>query len=209
MFSRRISRKFTLVLFLAFMAMVVMWTVFGKSDADIQWVGPKTKMIREICARLDVPIEADWQKITTVGDALNLLHEELAARNDSLPVLINHLALEQDGFQGDALQAPIVVRSSISQVSGKQILKTIIAQFPSKNATFHVRNDPGYLVLTTKAEVELDRAWYHKAYNVSHWDMALQRCGEFFRREGNLPAAPANGRGLEEALARQQKGGSE
>lgn len=198
MFSRRISHKRAFLVFLAIMTMVVMWTMFGNSDADFQWVGPKTKNIRDICTSLELPIDVDWQKTTTVEQALNLLHDKLTARHVELPVLINHLALKKDGFQGDAYRVQIAVRPSTSQVSGKELLKTIIAQFPSKNVTFLVNGQMG-LELTTRTEVELERAWYQKAFGVSGFDMIRQRCSEFFGGEGHLPAAPQNGRLFDQA----------
>lgn len=196
---RKFSRKSVLLAMLALLAVVVIWLVFGGQDPDFQWIGPKTKTIRDVHAWLEFPIEVDnSHDDTTVDDALALLYEKLALRKIEMPVLINHLALKRHGFKDSAGSARLRLRSSVGQLSGRQLLKTVVARFASENAAILV-HDQGWLELTTKAEVDLDRAWYQKAFGVTAFDICRQRCAEMLGKEGHLPAAPASGRLMDEA----------
>jgi hypothetical protein len=199
---RGMRRKTVYLPCLTLLTLGLVWVCLLRQDSDIQWIGPKTKTIRDIYGWLELPIEIDdGQKQVTVQDALGLLYEKLSSHKVEMPYLVNHLALKRQGFDGDAWLAQVQLRCPAGRLTGRQLLKCVVARFAPQHATILV-NDQGYLELTTKAEVDLDRAWYEKAFEVTAFDICRQRCCEMIGKEGHLPAAPPNGRIADEAAAR-------
>jgi hypothetical protein len=163
-------------------------------DPDVQWLGPRSKGIREMLARLETPVDIGASKKSMrVDDAISLLYERCDAVQVKLPVLVDSRAFRQEGLQGEAFWIQIDFSTMPQRPSARQFLKAVIAQFPSKNATMLLRSPPagsdGFIEITTHNQADRSRAAYERAYSVTRLDYLWQGICEAVGGKGHLPEA--------------------
>jgi hypothetical protein len=115
---------------------------FLNRDADIRIVGRNTQQMRYLLSILD------------------LLYDKLAASEMELPILIDTDAFREVGFEGDLWDTRITLTGAPRQTAVKEILRSILAQFPSKNAAIRVHF---FVEITT-----VKRAETNEVHRLSH-----------------------------------------
>jgi hypothetical protein len=191
---RRRTLKWAILLSVCVMGIVLFFRGVMSQDRDVQWLGPKSKGIREMLARLDTPVGIDaTKKSMTLEDAISLLYERCDAVQVELPVLVDSRAFIEEGLQGEAHWIQIDSSAMPQRLSARQFLSGVIAQFPSKNATMLLRSPPGgvdgFIEITTHKQADLLRTAYERACGVTRLDYLWQGTCEALGGEGHLPEA--------------------
>lgn len=112
--------------------------------------GKKSRQsVKEITANLATPIDLkDFNQPMTLKEGLALLHEKLTAKKKGVV-----FAVDQDGFKGENPDAPDIFETRVQLKAAKKplpagkLLAQMLAEVPTKNATFVVRE--GYVDITT------------------------------------------------------------
>jgi hypothetical protein len=191
---RRTILKWATLLFVCAAGILLFFRGVVSQDPDIQWLGPRSKGIREWLARLETPVDIGGaKKSMSLADALSLLYERCDAVQVELPVVVDWLAFKRDGLQGEPYHMQIDLSTIPQRLSAKQFLKAVIAQFPSKNARILLRSPMGdlggYIEITTHNQADVSRAAYERAYGVTRLDYLWQGFCEAIGSQGHLPEA--------------------
>jgi hypothetical protein len=142
------------ILFLS-VALFVLIVVSAEAQVTIF---KKTKQnANEVSANLGTLIEtADFQKPMTFKEALFLLHEKLAAKQKAVGFGVAHGAFkDEDPTAPDIFESQMKLKFQQNELTASTVLNRMLAEIPTKNAAFVVRD--GYVEITTVARAKKEK----------------------------------------------------
>ncbi|MBI3409461.1 MAG: hypothetical protein HY040_14055 [Planctomycetes bacterium] len=159
--------------------------IFFIEESDVQWIGPKTRQIRELMTLLESPVDlSHLQGTMSARRALELLHEQLFEGDLNLHFFVNMRdgsnQVPQDHFLDSQIKLPCGKMTAI------QFIRALLDQVLWKKAVLLLRQD-GLLEITTPEHARRERAAYEKAVGFTPLDSVWQWISEFFGNDGPLP----------------------